>query len=137
MGEIPPRASSRRPFQTWFMKNKCCSACRINRGLSDAWDLNKMRDDVHAAVLSTLFGLLALGTTTFLGCGLVGLLIRWKTQRSPHTRRFSEKTNITDSSPNCTEKTLRLQKAGVRWGPDPYASLYRENVLNRKNAPES
>ena len=62
------------PFQTWFMKNKCCSSCRIYN-----WD--------YAMMFTPLF-----------------FLIRWEVTFFLHPERFSEKTNGYLACRNCTEK---------------------------------
>ena len=78
------------PFQTWFMKNKCCSACRIYN-----WDYAMMFTPLFFVRRSYSWSLLALS---------VALLIRWEITFYLHPERFSEKTNDYLQCRNCTEK---------------------------------
>ena len=78
------------PFQTWFMKNKCCSTCRIYN-----WDYAMMFTPLFFVRKSYSWSLLALS---------VALLIRWEITFYLHPERFSEKTNDYLQCRNCTEK---------------------------------
>ena len=78
------------PFQTWFMKNKCCSSCRIYN-----WDYAMMFTPLFFVRKSYTWSLLALS---------VALLIRWEVTFFLHPERFSEKTNGYLACRNCTEK---------------------------------
>ena len=78
------------PFQTWFMKNKCCSTCRIYN-----WDYAMMFTPLFFVRKSYAWSLLALS---------IGLLIRWEVTFYLHPERFSEKTNNYLRCRNCTEK---------------------------------
>ena len=78
------------PFQTWFMKNKCCSVCRIYN-----WDYAMMFTPLFFVTRSYLWGLLALS---------VALLIRWEITVYLYPERFSENTNEYLRCKNCTEK---------------------------------
>ena len=78
------------PFQTWFMKNKCCSVCRIYN-----WDYAMMFTPLFFVRRSYSWSLLALS---------VALLIRWEITFYLHPERFSEKTNDYLQCRNCTEK---------------------------------
>ena len=78
------------PFQTWFLKNKCCSACRIYN-----WDYAMMFTPLFFVMKPYTWGLLALS---------VALLIRWEITFYKHPERFSEKTNEYLRCQNCTEK---------------------------------
>ncbi len=81
------------PFQTWFMKNRCCTTCRIYN-----WDF---------AMLFTPFLLIpSLYTYTLLGFALV-ILLRWEITYKLHPERFSERTNESLRCQNCTEKLCR------------------------------
>ncbi len=78
------------PFQTWFMKNKCCSACRIYN-----WDYAMMFTPLFFVRRDYSWSLLALS---------VALLIRWEITFYRHPERFSEETNEYLRCRNCTEK---------------------------------
>jgi hypothetical protein len=84
------------PFQTWFMKNKCCSACRIYN-----WDYAMMFTPLFFVRKSYTWSLLALS---------VALLIRWEITFYLHPERFSEKTNDYLQCRNCTEKLCAHKK---------------------------
>lgn len=78
------------PFQTWFMKNKCCKTCRIYN-----WDYAMMFtplaliDNVYALSLFAL---------------AMALLIKWEISAFIHPERFSEKTNASLACRGCHEK---------------------------------
>lgn len=78
------------PFQTWFLKNKCCCACRIYN-----WDYAMMFTPLFFVQKTYTWSLLALS---------VALLIRWEITFYVHPERFSEKTNEYLKCANCTEK---------------------------------
>ena len=78
------------PFQTWFMKNKCCSTCRIYN-----WD--------YAMMFTPLFFIRKTYTWSLLALS-VALLVRWEITFYLHPERFSEKTNDYLRCANCTEK---------------------------------
>lgn len=78
------------PFQTWFMKNRCCSVCRIYN-----WDFAMMFTPF--AFLRTPF------TWGMLTLSLI-LLLRWEITYRRHPQRFSEATNASLSCANCQEK---------------------------------
>lgn len=78
------------PFQTWFLKNKCCSTCRIYN-----WDYAMMFTPLFFVRKSYTWSLLALS---------VALLIRWEITFYLHPERFSEATNEYLHCANCTEK---------------------------------
>ena len=78
------------PFQTWFMKNKCCSTCRIYN-----WDYAMMFTPLFFVRGHYAWSLLALS---------VALLIRWEITFYLHPERFSEKTNDYLQCRNCSEK---------------------------------
>ncbi len=84
------------PFQTWFMKNKCCGSCRIYN-----WDYAMMFTPIalvpHPYTLS-LFGI------------SVVLLITWEVFFHTHPERFAENTNATLACENCTEKLCHHKK---------------------------
>jgi len=78
------------PFQTWFMKNKCCSSCRIYN-----WDYAMMFTPLFFVKKNYFWSLLVLS---------LALLIRWEITFYHHPERFSEKTNDYLRCQNCTEK---------------------------------
>ena len=84
------------PFQTWFLKNKCCSACRIYN-----WD--------YAMMFTPLFFVKGIYSWSLLGMSLV-LLLRWEITFYLHPERFSEKTNEYLNCANCTEKLCAHKK---------------------------
>ena len=84
------------PFQTWFLKNKCCSACRIYN-----WDYAMMFTPLFFVMKPYTWGLLVLS---------VALLIRWEITFSRHPERFSEQTNEYLRCQNCTEKLCSHKK---------------------------
>ena len=84
------------PFQSWFLKNKCCSACRIYN-----WDYAMMFTPLFFVRKSYCWSLLALS---------VALLFRWEITFYRHPERFSENTNEFLKCRNCTEKLCRHKK---------------------------
>ena len=78
------------PFQSWFLKNKCCSTCRIYN-----WDYAMMFTPLFFVRRSYSWSLLALS---------VALLLRWEITFYRHPERFSEKTNAYLRCENCSEK---------------------------------
>ncbi len=78
------------PFQTWFMKNKCCGSCRIYN-----WDF---------AMMFTPFAFVMTPYTwSLLGISLALLLV-WEIYVHKRPERFSEATNAVLSCANCKEK---------------------------------
>ncbi|MBP3387300.1 MAG: hypothetical protein J6L23_02085 [Clostridia bacterium] len=84
------------PFQTWIMKNKCCTVCRIYN-----WDFPMM--------FTPLVFIPSLYTWSLLFLSLV-LLVRWELSVHLHPERFSEKTNACLNCKNCTEKLCHHKK---------------------------
>ena len=78
------------PFQTWFLKNKCCSSCRIYN-----WDYAMMFTPLFFVRGTYTWGLLILS---------VALLIRWEITFYRYPERFSPVTNEYLRCANCTEK---------------------------------
>lgn len=78
------------PFQTWFMKNRCCCTCRIYN-----WDFAMMFTPL--IFVKTLFA----QTLVLLS---LALLIRWESAVHRHPEYFSENTNSSLSCTNCQEK---------------------------------
>ena len=84
------------PFQTWFMKNKCCAVCRIYN-----WDYAMMFTPLFFVRRDYSWSLLVLS---------VALLIRWEITFYRHPERFSEQTNDYLKCKNCTEKLCSHKK---------------------------
>ena len=78
------------PFQTWIMKNRCCTTCRIYN-----WD--------YAMMFTPLVFLNNPYSISIIICA-VALLIRWEISYHMHPERFSEKTNMCMSCSECKEK---------------------------------
>ncbi len=84
------------PFQTWFMKNRCCASCRIYN-----WDF--------AMMFTPLVFVPHLYTWSLLGLALV-LLVIWEVCYKLHPERFSEYSNSCLSCANCNEKLCQHKK---------------------------
>ncbi|HEX3028427.1 MAG TPA: hypothetical protein VHT34_03795 [Clostridia bacterium] len=84
------------PFQTWFMKNKCCGNCRIYN-----WD--------YAMMFTPLAFVKGLYTWSILILA-IGLVANWELLVARHPERFSEATNAALSCANCTEKLCSHKK---------------------------
>ena len=78
------------PFQTCFMKNKCCTTCRIYN-----WD--------YAMMFTPLVFTKSPFYRSILICALI-LLARWEITYKLHPEWFSETTNCSLSCANCEEK---------------------------------
>ena len=78
------------PFQSWFLKNKCCSSCRIYN-----WDYAMMFTPLFFVEKTYTWSLLLLS---------VALLVRWEITFYRYPERFSENTNDYLKCSNCTEK---------------------------------
>ncbi|MBR0468496.1 MAG: hypothetical protein IJJ16_02180 [Mogibacterium sp.] len=84
------------PFQSWFLKNKCCSACRIYN-----WDFAMMFTPLFFVEKTYTWSLLVLS---------IALLVRWEITFYRHPERFSENTNSYLRCSNCTEKLCAHKK---------------------------
>ena len=84
------------PFQTWFMKNKCCTTCRIYN-----WD--------YAMMFTPLAFVRGMFTWGLFGLALV-LLLLWEVRLHRHPKRFSECTNASLACVNCKEKLCHHKK---------------------------
>ena len=78
------------PFQTLFLKNKCCGTCRIYN-----WDYAMMFTPLFFVEKTYTWSLLLLS---------VALLARWEITFYRHPERFSPVTNEYLRCANCTEK---------------------------------
>ena len=84
------------PFQTWFMKNRCCTTCRIYN-----WDF--------AMMFTPLVFIPSLYTYSLLGCA-IALLLRWEIAYRLHPERFSTATNKCLDCSRCEEKLCSHKK---------------------------
>lgn len=84
------------PFQTWFMKNKCCGSCRIYN-----WD--------YAMMFTPLLFVRSFYTWSLFAMALL-LVVRWEISVYKHPERFSEATNACLSCKNCPEKLCHHKK---------------------------
>jgi len=84
------------PFQTWFMKNKCCTTCRIYN-----WD--------YAMMATPLVFVPTWYTWSLLACALA-LLVRWEITVRRHPEWFSEQTNCALDCRQCEEKLCHHKK---------------------------
>lgn len=84
------------PFQTWFLKNKCCGTCRIYN-----WDYAMMFTPLFFVKSAFSWSLLILA---------VALLLRWEVAVYKYPERFSENTNEYLHCQNCTEKLCTHKK---------------------------
>ena len=84
------------PFQTWIMKNRCCTTCRIYN-----WD--------YAMMFTPLVFIPNLYTWSLLTLA-VGLLIQWEYKRRRFPERFSPCSNQGLACANCSEKLCRHKR---------------------------
>ncbi len=84
------------PFQTWFLKNRCCTVCRIYN-----WDFAMMFTPLVFIPNAYAWSLLALSLLLFL---------RWEITLRRHPERFSERTNACLDCKNCDEKLCHHKK---------------------------
>ncbi len=78
------------PFQTWIMKNKCCTTCRIYN-----WD--------YAMMFTPLLFVKNIYSWTLFGMALI-LLIKWEYIAHRYPERFSEEHNKSLQCTNCDER---------------------------------
>ena len=84
------------PFQSWFLKNKCCSTCRIYN-----WD--------YAMMFTPFVFIPNIYTWSLLAMSLV-LLARWEITLYMYPERFSDRTNANVQCRNCKEKLCQHKK---------------------------
>ena len=84
------------PFQTWFLKNKCCGTCRIYN-----WDFAMMFTPLVLVPHPFTWSLFGLG---------LALVIHWEVTHYRHPERFYEETNCTLSCANCEERLCAHKK---------------------------
>ena len=78
------------PFQMWFMKNRCCTTCRIYN-----WDF--------AMMFTPLLFIPHAYTWSLLAMSLI-ILLRWELTLRLRPERFAENTNACLSCKHCDEK---------------------------------
>ena len=101
------------PFQSWFLKNKCCGSCRIYN-----WD--------YAMMFTPLFFVRSLYTWSLLAAAII-LTLRWEILIYKYPERFSEKTNEYLSCANCKEKLCSHKKQLAKlWVKINLAEMARE-----------
>lgn len=98
------------PFQTWFMKNKCCVSCRIYN-----WDY---------AMMFTPLVFIGNGYAWSLLAPSLILLAKWELVYHLHPERFSEKTNACLSCANCSEKLCSHKKQLRSFLQSQYSGIY-------------
>ncbi len=84
------------PFQTWFMKNRCCTVCRIYN-----WDFAMMFTPLIFVPNVFALSLFALSLL---------LLLRWELTLRKYPERFADNTNACLSCKNCEEKLCHHKK---------------------------
>ena len=85
------------PFQVWFLKNKCCTTCRIYN-----WDF--------AMMFTPLLFTPSLYSWTLVAMSLL-LLIRWEVTYARHPERFYECSNGSLACANCQERLCNQKKS--------------------------
>ncbi len=103
------------PFQTWIMKNKCCTSCRIYN-----WDF--------AMMFTPLIFIPSVYTYTLVALSLA-LLIKWEVKVHRRPEQFSEHTNACLSCALCKEKLCHHKKQ-LR----SFLESNKERLLLRGNA---
>lgn len=84
------------PFQTWFMKNRCCARCYIYN-----WD--------YIMMFTPLIFVRTFYTHTLVGLALI-VLIQWEIRLRVTPQRFNPKMNDALACKNCTEKLCKHKK---------------------------
>lgn len=105
------------PFQTWFMKNRCCAVCRIYN-----WDY---------AMMFTPFIFIPHWYTWSLFAMSFALIIRWEINVYRHPERFSDITNASLSCANCNEKLCHHKKQLTRLWEKLNNHLEKELLVNK------
>lgn len=103
------------PFQTWFLKNKCCVSCRIYN-----WDF--------AMMFTPMFFIPRVYTWTLLAAS-IALLLRWEITLWKHPERFSANTNAYMSCENCPEKLCAHKKQLASFWKK--LEIYTEERINK------
>ena len=84
------------PFQTWFLKNKCCGTCRIYN-----WDFAMMFTPLVLIPHFYTWSLFSLG---------LALLLYWELVHLRHPERFYEESNASLKCANCKERLCSHKK---------------------------
>lgn len=107
------------PFQTWFLKSKCCCTCRIYN-----WD--------YAMMFTPLFFLKSWYTWSLLAAAIC-LLARWEITVWRFPERFSENTNQYLNCENCSERLCahKKQLARFRISLTQYAAKTINRILKK------
>lgn len=84
------------PFQTWFMKNRCCGTCRIYN-----WD--------YAMMFTPMIFIRSFYTWSLLAVAVI-VLLEWEITYKRHKEWFHEATNTNLSCANCSEKLCHHKK---------------------------
>lgn len=84
------------PFQTWIMKNRCCTNCYIYN-----WD--------YAMMFTPLLFVGSWYSLSLAGLSILVLLV-WEYRLFRYPERFSAATNLSLSCSNCTEKLCKSKK---------------------------
>lgn len=103
------------PFQTWFMKNRCCTDCRIYN-----WDF--------AMMFTPYVFTPNVYTWSILGLAVI-LLIRWEVTLRLHPERFASNTNACISCGHCTEKLCQHKKQLQRFIARNRARLAESQII--------
>ena len=106
------------PFQTWFMKNRCCTTCRIYN-----WDF--------AMMFTPLVFIPHWYTYSLLGCALA-LLLRWEITYRIHPERFSVATNRCLDCSRCEEKLCSHKKQLQGFLKKYRTRFFSSREINRK-----
>ncbi len=107
------------PFQTWFLKNRCCASCRIYN-----WD--------YAMIFTPLFFIPSVQTWSLLIVAVV-ILVRWEITVWRYPERFSENTNAYLSCSGCTEKLCvhKKQLIQLRVELEKLAERAKDRILKK------
>ena len=84
------------PFQTWFMKNRCCVSCRIYN-----WDYAMMFTPIVFIKNAFCISLFVLA---------FALLLEWEILYKVYPERFCRNTNESLSCANCKEKLCKHKR---------------------------
>ena len=106
------------PFQTWFMKNRCCTTCRIYN-----WDF--------AMMFTPLVFIPSVYTYSLLGFALA-LLARWEITYRIYPERFSTSTNKCLDCSRCEEKLCSHKKQLQAFLKKHKAKFFSPHIINRK-----
>ena len=100
------------PFQTWILKNRCCTTCRIYN-----WD--------YVMMLTPAFFIPSVYTYTLFAAA-VALFIQWEVSYARHPERFYSETNACLDCSHCEEK-LCMHKRQLRsfWHKQKMQTLAR------------